>query len=438
MELSLESTAELKAGCVSLPEGAPSGPILIRFGCIEVEARQAGPASAGQMLLACDLWERLALPYEGIRLSLRWIDPSTLELGPSIVVLYAGAKAIERAEARERADLYYGPLTGQPGLYGFGFDEAIDWERSRMRGQILDNRPGEEGRLVTAWFAIPSVVRLAWSIRRSVIDQLRVVTANRTFNWVRSLSKGRFHKLLSTDPTLAEHLPETRSLRQSVDLALMLSKHKTVFVKDVHGIKGKGSICVRLLPESFSVRYLDGDGLVERELPDLRAVEGCIQEVIESKFKIVQQAIQIKGRSGHSMHFRVVTTRQPGGGWAAPVAMASVATDPSMIFTTQANGAEDHPLVPALMAHHGMTQGEAQRSAAEGIELSLRTAERLSHELDPLGILGIDLVVDAESHRLWILEANTVPGFGYQDPAVDQALLRSQVDYGLSLQGEWA
>jgi hypothetical protein len=432
MEVKVKRDPRLPAGSVGLPGGELGEGMRLRFGCVEVEGRPLR-AARGELRLAPDLWERLAVPYEEIRLSLRRAEPQLWELGPSLAVLYAGSASLPRREVEERADYYYGHLAGRPGLFAFGFDEAIDWARGTMNGYVVDNRPGRAGAVRPATFPIPAAVRLTWSIARSVIDQLRTCTGDRTFNWVRSLSKWRFFQLMHEEPDLRPFLPETRRARGDVALAAMLAKHREVFVKHVHGIKGAGSARVSLLPSGLAVTHVDHGRLVEVELPDLAAVKGHLDGVIGSNLRIVQQAIPIKGRQGRSLHVRVMTVQRPDGEWYVPIATAIVATDPAMIFTNVAHGGRDEDLLESLMIHHGMSQQEAEACQNQMLALALAVSRKLGRALHPLGLLGIDIAVDADSHRLWLFEANSVPGWGY-DLAVEMEIARSQVDYGLSLQ----
>lgn len=433
-DVRLHRSWRLPAGHVRLPNGVPEEAVMLRLGSILAEATQAEPGPAGEVHLAADLWERLMVPYESIQLRLRRTAAGELELGPAIAVLYPGKESISRGEAEERASLYYGHLQGSPGLLALGFDEEFDWEQGSIFGYVLDNRPGSEGGVVRKRFPIPAVVRLTWSIQRGVITQLREVTENRTFNWVRSIAKWRFHTLLSSQDTLRKHLPETRVLRGLPDLAAMLIRHEMVFVKHDHGIKGRNAVRIRQTEDGFDVTHIGRGAQVDRSFTSLDDLLPALRAVTGTGRCVVQQAIPITGLHGRALHFRIVTVRKPEVGWRLAAATACVAQDDESIFTNLANGARDEALLESLREHHGMDPVEAQGCAERMIDLCLAASAVLEEEFRPLGILGFDLVVASGSHQIWLLEANAVPGWGYS-PEIESDLARSQIDLARSLTG---
>ncbi|MFZ5828045.1 MAG: YheC/YheD family protein [Bacillota bacterium] len=434
MSVRLLRDSDLPTHTVRLPGSTPGAKAILRLGSVQVEGLQGEPAPAGEVHLAPDLFDSLAIPYDSMPVALREGEAGQVEFGPAVAVLHPGRERLSQREALARAALYYGHLEQSPGLFALGFDEEIDWEQSRIFGYVLDTRPGREQRLIRTWFPIPAAVYLTWSIRRKVIDQLRERTGNRVFNWVRSIGKWEFHTLLSVDEALRPHLPETRLLGGKPDLAAMLIRHEVVFVKHVHGIRGRGSARVRRLPDGFELCYIGDREQERRVFPSLDELMPSLRAVTGQGRCVVQRGIPITGLQGRALHFRLVTVRRPEGGWRLVVGNASVASDDQMFFTNLANGAVEAAMIESLELHHSMRSDEAERCIEQMVELSLRGAAILEQTFQPLGILGFDLVVEQGSHQIWLLEANAVPGWGYP-PEVERDLARSQSDLALVLTG---
>lgn len=424
----------LADGQIRLPVGTPGDRVGLRFGCAQAGATQGELAPAGEVHLAADLFRSLSVPYDGLGLSLRQTAPHQYELGPGAAVLYPGRESLSRQEAGERADLYYAHLQGKPGLLALGFDEEIDWERRAIFGYVLDNRPGREGRVVRTWFPIPAAVRLTWSIRRDVISRLRELTENRCFNWVRSIGKWEFHRLLSADEELRAALPQTRLLRGPSDLAAMLVRHADLFVKHDHGIKGRRSVRVRRVADGFASTYMEDGAQVERTHASLEELVPELRRVTGEGRCVVQQAIPIAGLDGRPLHIRIVTVRKPEGGWRPVIGTACIAGDDQAVFTNIANGAVEEPLLESLARYHGMSPDRALACSEQMEALCLKASAVLEAAYHPLGMLGFDLVVESQNHRIWFLEANAVPGWGYPQE-VEEDLARSQIDLALSLTG---
>ncbi len=435
VEVSLLRFPKLLPGTAMFPEGGlDRGIVPLRLGSNVVEVRTAAGAPAGQIGLALDVWERLAVPYPGIRLQMRTSATGEVELGPVVAVLLPGQNNMSPTRAADRLRKYAGHLTSRPGLFMLGFDEAFDWGRGILEGHVLDNRPGQEGAVLAARCPLPAAVALTWSIRRDVITQLRQVTGERTFNWIRSIGKWQFHKLLSTDSELRSYLPDTRVLRGPADIAVMLTRYETVFVKHTHGIQGRGTARVRRLPDGLEVRHMEDKQLKEVQFPDLTDLVPYVRQVAGPGRAVVQQGIPVTGRLGRALDFRVLVVRDRAGNWCCPVATANVAPDDRVVFTNLANGATDEDLLTSLEQHHGMAPDQAKRCAGGMVELCLTAARALEGPYHPLGILGFDVAVETGSDRFWLLEANATPGWGYP-PEIEVGLAHSMVDYALLLAG---
>lgn len=436
MEVTLVLQNDLPAGAVRFPHNwfeGTAAELVFGAGAVRVPAMTGG--LPGRLELSPDVWEQLAVPLEGLRVQMRQRGPARVELGPAVAVVYAGqAEWLPVGKAAERAALCFGHLVGAPGLFALAFDDSIDWNAGAMTGFLLDNRSDHVGQVVPARFPIPAAVRLSFSIRHRVVRQLRERTGNRAFNWIRGMDKNQFHALASGDATVREHLPETRPVKGPFSLAAMLARHRTVFVKHVLGSRGRSLARVRLTDNGLDVAHLEGGRMVTVPLPDLEGVMTYLRPVLGRGRWIVQQGVNTHGLRGQAAHFRIVLLRDWAGMWRCPTTEALAAADPDLVFTNQANGGEPEVLVEHLMQHHGLSPASARRCEQEMIDLCLRVARLLEGPFHPLGILGFDVAREVLTGKLWIFEANAIPGWGYA-PEVEADMAQSLTDFALFLAG---
>lgn len=391
---------------------------------------------AGHLALAGDLWDRLALPFSGMRLRLRRTGAREVELGPTVAVIFAGrAEELSQDRVAYRAGLCFGHRAGTAGLFALGFDDSIDWEQGTVSGYVMDNRPGSAGEAVATRFPIPASIRLSFSIRSSAVERLKELTGNRAFNWVRGLDKHLFYTLLSADTDLQEYLPDTRLVQGPADLAAMLTRHDTVFVKNVVGSRGKALARVRRTDDGFELSHIERGNMVHSAAPDLDSLVIQLRKAVGSGRSIVQQGVNTVGNLGRAAHFRIVLVKDGQGQWQCPVTEALASPDQELVFTNHANGALEIPLVEYLNEHHGLHPLAAAECEEEMIQLCFKVANVLEPSLHPLGMLGVDLGRDVRSGKLWLFEANTVPGWGYPDE-VEHRMAQSLTDYALYL-AEW-
>lgn len=430
-ELQLLMGSNLPAGCLSHSEwGAAPAAVRLRFGSIVVQAGLAGVAPKGKLLLAPDLWERLAIPYPGIRLQARTVEPAKIELGPAVAVLFAERTSLGSGRAKGWASLYYGDRQDEPGMLGLGYEQSINWIKGTMCGYVLDNRPDRAGDVIGTCFPIPASVRLLSGIRSGVVRRLRRCTGNRTFNSVRRMCKWQFHRLLAKVPEVRDHLPETRLLTGFDDLSAMLERHGCVFVKHAKGLLGRKACRVRQLRGGLEVCHLNKDEQVKIRFASLQRAIPYIQRVTGKERCVVQQGIPITGVQGQAVTCRIITVRDRSGGWWAPVTMATVAPK-GAAFT---NLGLDSEILTNLQLHYGMGASEAQMLVGRMTTLCLAASRVLEVPFHPLGLLGFDVAVAVGTKRIWLLEANVQPVWQYRSEVMRE-VARSQADYAIFLTG---
>ncbi len=436
MEVSLVLSLKLPPGTATLPKElaatAAAGGVSIKLGCGRTKVRALPGAPPGQVGLSADAWRVLAVPYQGIRLKVKKPKPGRLEFGPAVSVLYPGrGRRIKPEWIEERTDQYFGHLRGAPGLLALGFDRSINWKDGTVGGFVLDNRPGQSNRTIAARFPIPDAVYLSWITRPDVVQRLRHATRERAFNWPRRFSKWVFYAMMSALPVIRDHLPDTRRFHRAGDLEAMLACYETVWVKKVRGFRGRGVVRVRRQPGGFELRFMKEKRPVRSLVANPGELDRRLRVVLGRGPHIVQQGICTVGLKGKTLDFRVVVVKDGAGEWRCLKAHAKVAQNRNLVVTSEAPYVG---VVRALRRHIGLSRAAANKTALEMVDLSLKTARALDPRFFPLGILGMDLAVDAGDKKIWIIEANPVPAWDYS-LEVKKKLGRSLVDYALYLAG---
>ncbi len=395
MIITLHPDPALPGGAMALPPPLSGAAELhLRLGSRTTLARVVASGLQATAQLAPDLWEALAIPYEGMRLRAERRAPDLLELTPSVGVLCPGGMTGPFLHVPSP----FAALAGEPGLFGLGFERGIDWESGRMNGYIPDNRSASPTSLVAARFPIPRVLWLMPGVCAKVRRQLRSAANLIAFNAISSLDPWRCHTLLAESPVLSPHLPESRRLRSAVDLAALLVRHPAVLVLT----RGRRPLLV--------VQTEDGICVSGESCASLAAAGDRLGELTQNRPMVVQPRLRL------ALRLRCLTV-QGKTGWRLLF---------HAVYGTRRG------TLTALVRQLAIPRREARRLLRR-IEHLCRTAARLLGEaLHPLGILGIDIGLGPGAEGLWILSVTPRPRWPTA-PTIRMRIMESQIAYGLLL-----
>ncbi|OUM99431.1 MAG: hypothetical protein BAA04_08945 [Firmicutes bacterium ZCTH02-B6] len=251
-------------------------------------------------------------------------------------------------------------------------------------------------------YVTPPVLRLQRWLRRQGVQQFNSLVGSKW--WV--------YRLMHRFPDLAPYIPETRVLRTTADLAGMVRRHGTVYVKAAGGGKGIGIWVISTSSRGgYTYRYTDAQARIHRgRTTNLGAI---VQHLLLRPRQpwLIQPRIDLARWRGRIFDVRVLVQRDARGEWQITGTGARIGR-PGSIISNLYGGGEAWPLEPVVMESLGMTEAQAAAVRRRVEQIALRVAQEIDfacRRTGYVGELGIDIGID-RSGRLWFFEANSRTG----------------------------
>lgn len=307
-------------------------------------------------------------------------------------------------------------------VHGVTWEEGRGWVRMRFPlPHVLYDRGMVDGR----------VMRVQHWLRRRGVEQFN--------SWVGS--KLWVYRQMARVPALAQYIPETVVLRRTADLASMLRRHGTVYVKAAGGGKGIGIWLVKSDGRGgCSYRYTDARCRIRGgRTRDLSQLVNMLLSRPRRPW-LIQPKIDLLRHRGRIFDVRVLVQRDGDGVLRVTGTGARIGRRGSFISNIFGGG-DARRLEPLLEETLGLDASgaaamrrEIERIALEVAHLIHRACRRTGH----VGELGVDIGIDRHG-RLWFFEANSRTGrnvfqmAGMRESARDA--LRRPMEFALYLSG---
>jgi len=234
-----------------------------------------------------------------------------------------------------------------------------------------------------------------------------------------TMGKMRNYRGMLQNRILRPHLPETHWLTDAGTLR-MLRAYSSVFIKPDLGSGGDGIIRVRKLSRGYEARSgpslrIVGAGSVLRAVRTFRR---------SNNRYLVQKGLQIARYRGKIFDIRVYL-QKPEYKWVIAGMVARVAA-PHKFVTNYHQGGHAEPLQKVLLNQFKNNQAKVNACLRKIEQLSMAIAGivgkwSLTHEL------GIDLALDKKGY-IWILEANSHPGYRLFTQLTDRTMYRTIIE----------
>jgi glutathione synthase/RimK-type ligase-like ATP-grasp enzyme len=276
---------------------------------------------------------------------------------------------------------------------------------------------------------LPAVMhRRSFHIDHFALEQLKAATGATIFN-SRRFHKWELHEILSLDPLLREHLPETELVTDPDTVFRMAKRHSGVILKPSDLSRGRGILFVKPTSGLYRVADCRELGRSSERLLSAAELTLLLQKEILPRPYLCQQLIDLAQIGGAPFDIRIVMQRSPQGRWRCTGIECRLA-GPGQQITNIAHGGRALYLNDAVQQSFGSLQDPV---LVEGNVVAL--SERLSHLLDQTGgtfaEFGVDIGLD-RSGRTWLIEANVLPtfkGFKLLNPEVYRKILASPLLY---------
>lgn len=334
-----------------------------------------------------------------------------VELGPVIGIL---AHVTPHAKPRARDHGYpiihaVWNIENLGGLVYFFSPEGINWDSGTVRGFV--HVPGK-----VEWkageFPFPQAIYRRIAVPSKMEQEMQRLMTPHAFNTVRLGNKLVQFQLMSDDPYLHRHLPETRALVSAADFEAIVGRYGRAFIKNTG--KGAGAGVFRVEPRrrgGWRVRLQERHR--KRGARDGTAVVADFRKLMKLATKqvgrpwnperwLVQQPLTLARYRGRPFDVRVNVQKDGWGRWCIAGHVVRIAPDKDAAVTRRG----DYRSLEPVFRH--VWPRRFQSIVREIDALSIEACRFLEAKLGLLGDVGVDIAVD-ERGKPWFLEANPRP-----------------------------
>lgn len=242
---------------------------------------------------------------------------------------------------------------------------------------------------------------LAEPVRKRLKKEFKIPFINN----VNSFDKWKTYQTLSNYPELNKYLPDTRLYRDTADLAHLLGKYETVYIKPSSGSYGENIFTVKQAQED---KYLFSYREKGRNFQELLTMEEFNNKFINGKLAgknvIVQQGITLASFKGRPFDLRVRTQKDGSGKWNVIEKLVRIAA-PGSVVTNISSGGNKGKFNKVISL---IFSGDKTRMNRAIHSLVYASCSRLEQNYGQLGEIGFDIALE-HGGKLWLLEANTKP-----------------------------
>lgn len=232
-----------------------------------------------------------------------------------------------------------------------------------------------------------------------------------------AIGKLKKHMEMVQNPALRKYIPDTylytiRRLKQ------MLRSYSSVFIKPNYGTGGTGIIKVTNFRNSYEVCF--GEKRKYVQSGSLNQLIGSYQ--VKSQPYLIQRGLQLAQYKGTIFDIRIYM-QKPTSKWSMSGMVARIATKNNYV-TNYHKGGFGAPLDRVLNSFLKNNQSQVNQKLYTIKNLSYTIATTLNRWHPNIRELGIDFGIE-ENGRIWIIEANMMPGHQLFKQLPDKTMLHT-------------
>lgn len=239
-------------------------------------------------------------------------------------------------------------------------------------------------------------IRLVNDIR---YNDLSGRVGNKIFNSV-NFNKLQLKEILTSDPQMRKHLPDTAPLKNVKALNKMLNLHGSVYLKPVKGAFGAGIQKVDRVKSRKDYIFIHRDG-TKTVVNKIRTVEKLFRRLTNSEHYLIQQSVAFISKNKH-VDFRVIMQKDESENWKCSGIIARFGKE-RRIYTNDISSIQLGRA--ALRTTFQLDDDQASNKEQEIISICKQACVILEKFYGNYGDLGIDVVVD-KALKVWLLEVN--------------------------------
>ena len=279
-------------------------------------------------------------------------------------------------------------------------------------------------------FPIPDVIYMRCGVDKLRLRKMEQVIGRKVFNNF-FYDKWQGWNLLAGSDLLRHHLPDTRLVKNEMDLQQMLKKFKDVFLKPISGYGGMG-IAHALLKEEGNIQviYQNKEHTSFKTFEDCKTLWNWIHAKLSPNPYIAQQGIHTFPWKEKPTDIRLNMNKNGKGEWQVTALFSRIALNGSHIGGDR--GIQYMPLdIRELLSEMFYDDDDRVEYMEKYIvELGFKICKVLDDSGYHIADIGIDLGID-ECGRLWTFEVNPSPcPFG---PPIEDLSWTMPFEYALYL-----
>ncbi|MFC4306099.1 YheC/YheD family protein [Cohnella boryungensis] len=288
--------------------------------------------------------------------------------------------------------------------------QDVDDDAGKIHAQVYDPTAKKWSR---RWVRFPNVIYDRCRIQKSYrFEQL--LAFRKRYGHLHFLNrplrnKWTISRTLARIPSFRQHLPVTKLYQSSEDVASLLRRFPTVYLKPINGTGGRGIL--RIDRAKDGTLLLQGRNHSRSIVKPKRIARGSLSAALEGWDKrgdryIVQQGLNIKLRSGRVHDYRMLVQKNSSGHWELTGCAGRVG--PLRSITSNLHGGGEAASMNALLRQSIDSEDEIRKIRDTAERFGIGVARHLEATYGALCELALDLAIDRDGH-IWLIEVNPKP-----------------------------
>lgn len=357
------------------------------------------------------------------------IQKGAIIIGPFIGILIAKSHAKIKGKLKKikRINEQYPLVRGV--IVAFSW-QGINQNNSTIKGYLYNpaSEKWEEGT-----FPLPAVIvkRMVLSSKRKTF--LKNLYGARFFN-SGSIDKWKMHQILSESEDVLPYLPKTFIYKNPEDILNYLKRYRTIYVKPIFGLKGKGIVKMMTGPNLYCIKYRFKQKNKTIKLSTEKELLNYVEKNFRKNRYIIQEGIDSELVKGRIIDFRIFLVKNQTGQWEDVGIIARKGSKGSIVSNLSNGGRVDN--VIKLMSASFKISEEQVLCILEEMSLISIKAARVIDKYENIFRLGVDIAIDSQQH-IYLLELNhRSPAYKNSFPKVAVTKINnSRLDYAKYLAG---
>lgn len=222
------------------------------------------------------------------------------------------------------------------------------------------------------------------------------------------VGKWETFKILSHNPALVPHIPDTRLVKSFRQVDGMINKYQAVYLKPVAGTKGRNIIKVVKNRKSSTYRYQYhlNNQTIKGTATSLEQLRQNLQPIMGGRAYIIQKQINLIKTEGNIIDVRILVQKDHTGQWGVTGIACRVGKSGAITSNISSGGSGRK--LDSVLRRTFQDQKQILKIEKTLDSVAIMAADTLEKSIGSCGEMGIDLGIDRDG-RVWFIESNLRP-----------------------------